>query len=65
MTIKELVRRRRSSAGQAAVVGVTRALEMAFPIIENEAGLNRIGRALAALVALDAVAERVVAVEAA
>ena len=58
MTIQELVRRRRSSAAQAAVVGATRALEMAFPLIENDETLNRLGRALAALIALDKLAAR-------
>ena len=58
MTISEFIRLRRSSAAQAAVVGATRALEMAFPLIEIDETHNRLGRALAALIASDTVAER-------
>lgn len=56
MTIQEFIRVRRSSAAQAAVVGATRALERAFPLIENDETLNRLGRALAALIELEVVA---------
>lgn len=58
MTIQEFVRVRRSSAAQAAVIGATRALEMAFPIIENDETQNRLGRALAALIEMEVVVER-------
>jgi hypothetical protein len=49
MTIIELRHLRRSSAGRAAIVGATRALEMAFPVILDEAVPNRLGRAVTAL----------------
>ncbi|KQO66653.1 hypothetical protein ASF22_20270 [Methylobacterium sp. Leaf87] len=59
MPILELRRLPRSVAAQAAIVGTTRAMETAFPIIRDEAVRNRIGRALAALFAAEALAGRV------
>ena len=57
MPIIELRRLPRSSAAHAAVVGATRALEAAFPIILDEEASNRLSRAVAALVKMEAVTE--------
>ena len=45
----------RSSVARAAIVGATRALEMAFPVILDEAVSNRLGRAVAALFEAEAI----------
>ncbi|GJD74011.1 hypothetical protein [Methylobacterium goesingense] len=57
MPVLQLRRLKRSSAAQAAVVGATRALEAAFPIIQDEAMLDRLRNAVAALIQADAAAE--------
>ena len=46
----------RSVAVQAAIVGATRALEIAFPINLDEAVRNRLGQAVAALFEAEALA---------
>jgi hypothetical protein len=55
MSIIEFRRPRRSSAPRAAIVGAALALEMAFPVILDEAEPNRLGRAVAALLETDAI----------
>ena len=55
MPIIEFRRPLRSSAPRAAIVGATRALEMAFPVILDEAVPNRLGRAVAALFEAEAI----------
>lgn len=57
MPIIELRRLPRSSAAHAAVIGATRALEAAFPVILDEAVPNRLSRAMAALMKMEAVTE--------
>ncbi|MCJ2034621.1 hypothetical protein [Methylobacterium sp. J-068] len=49
MPLIEFGRLTRSPAALAAIIGATRALEMAFPVDLEEAVLNRLGRAVAAL----------------
>lgn len=58
MPIIELRRLPRFVAAQAAIVGTARAMEMAFPVIRDEAVRNRIGMALAALFAAETLAGR-------
>lgn len=55
MPIIEIRRPARSPAARAAIVGATRALEMAFPVMMDEAVLNRLGRAVAALFEAEAI----------
>ena len=55
MPIIELRRPPCSSAARAALVGATRALEMAFPVIRDEAVSNRLGRAVIALFEAEAI----------
>jgi hypothetical protein len=55
MHIIELRRQTRSSAARAAIVGATRALNMAFPVILDEAVPNRLERAVAALFEAEAI----------
>lgn len=55
MPIIEIRRMPRSSAARAAIVGATRALETAFPVIIDEAVLNRLGKAVTALFEAEAV----------
>lgn len=51
----ELLSLSRSPAVRAAIIGGTRALEMAFPVIPDEAVPNRLGRAVAALFEAEAI----------
>jgi len=55
MPIIELRLLPRSPATRAAIVGATRALEMAFPVMMDEAVLNRLGKAVAALFEAEAI----------
>ena len=55
MPIIELRPLPRSPAARAAIVGATRALEMAFPVMRDEVVLNRLGRAVAALFEAEAI----------
>ncbi|MHC2002965.1 hypothetical protein ACYQR9_21385 [Methylobacterium sp. CM6241] len=55
MPIIEIRRTPRSPAARAAIVGATRALEMAFPVMMDEVVLNRLGRAVAALFEAEAI----------
>ena len=55
MPIIELRRPPRSSAARAAIVGATRALEMALPVILDAAFPNRLGRAVADLFEAEAI----------
>jgi hypothetical protein len=55
MPIIELRPVPRSPAVRAAIVGATRALEMAFPVMMDEAVLNRLGKAVAALFEAEAI----------
>lgn len=55
MHIIELRRQPRSSAARAAIVGATRALNMAFPVILDEAVPNRLERVVAALFEAEAI----------
>ncbi|GEL42867.1 MULTISPECIES: hypothetical protein [Methylobacteriaceae] len=55
MSIIKFRRPRRSSAPRAAIVGATLALEMAFPVILDEAVSNRLNRAVAALLEAEAI----------
>ena len=57
MPIIKFPRLPQSTATLAAVVGATRALEMAFPAIPGEAMLDRLSKAVAALIQMEAMAE--------
>ncbi|KQO42494.1 hypothetical protein [Methylobacterium sp. Leaf85] len=57
MPVIEIRRTPCSLAARAAIIGTIRALEMAFPVMMEEAILDRLGKAMAALVKVEVGAE--------
>ena len=58
MPVTSFARPRRSAAVRAAIVGATRALEAAYPVVADEQPMpKRLAQALAALVADEAKSE--------
>ena len=57
MPVTNFARPRRSTAVRAAIVGVIRALEAAYPVVADEPTPERLAQALAAFVAAEARSE--------